>query len=65
MRRKHLTATEKLDNLANAMVDDIMALSDGELLVESIENGEDPDQIVRKVEEIIKKAIQAAKQRGA
>jgi hypothetical protein len=48
-----LTPRQKLDNLEAAIVEDILAMSDDELLAELKENGEDPEEYARRGHEII------------
>jgi hypothetical protein len=52
-----LTPRQKLDNLEAALVEDILAMSDDELLAELKENGEDPDEYARMGAEILETAI--------
>jgi hypothetical protein len=56
-----LTDAQKLANLADALVEDIMSMSDKEIRQEIIEAGEDPDKIVARVQEIIEQAIALCK----
>jgi len=48
-----LTPRQQLDNIEAALVEDILALSDEELLAELKESGEDPEEYARMATEII------------
>ena len=52
-----LTPRQQLDNLEAALVDDILAMSDDELLAELKESGEDPEEYARMGAEILETAI--------
>lgn len=52
-----LTPRQKLDNLETALIEDILAMSDDELLAELKENGEDPEEYARMGAEILETAI--------
>lgn len=52
-----LTARQQLDNLTDALVEDLMSLSDGELLAECIEDGEDPEQIATDMRKLVDRAV--------
>lgn len=54
---KQLTERQKLDNLADALVADIMALSDEEILAEAREDGIDIEQNAKDMQVIFDKAI--------
>ena len=57
---RELTAKQKLRNLETALVDDIMEMSEEELVAELKEDGLDPDEMVARVKEIFRKAIMKA-----
>lgn len=52
-----LSARQQLDNLADALVDDIMALSDEEILAEAKEDGMDTEQNAKDMQAIFDRAI--------
>lgn len=52
VRKIKLSAEQSLNNLANALVEDILALSDEEVLAEVIEDGKDPEEIAQKMHEL-------------
>ena len=47
------TAKQQLQNLTDALVEDIMSMTDDEILAECIEDGEDPDEIVKRMQDMI------------
>ena len=53
-----LSSSQKLNNLRNAMIDDTMAMTDGEILAEAKENGEDIDAIVAHFRQVIDQIIE-------
>jgi hypothetical protein len=55
--RKQLTARQQLDNLADALIDDIMAMSDEEIRAEAIEDGIDIEQNAKDMQMLFEKAI--------
>lgn len=55
-----LTPSQQLQNLTDAMVEDILALSDEELRQELEEDGQDIDAIVANAKEVLETAKQAA-----
>lgn len=57
MNDRRRTASEKLDNLTDAVVEDILAASDSEIIAEGNEDYDDVDGVVSKVQHIIKRAI--------
>ena len=52
---------DALERVTDAMVDNIISLSDEEILQECIEDGEDPKEIADKMRNIIEKARKRAK----
>lgn len=52
-----LTNLKKLENLIDAMVEDIMELTDEELLAEAMEDGDDVEMITTNIRKIIKHSI--------
>lgn len=57
MNDRKRTASEKLDNLTDAVVEDILAASDTEIIAEANEDSDDVDGVVSKVQHVIKRAI--------
>ena len=55
-------ARKALDNLANALVEDILALSDEEVLAEFIEDGGDPEALAARMRGIFERAVYMADQ---
>ena len=49
---------ESLDRLANALVDDILEISDEELLAEVLDDGDDPDEIAEDVRALFERTLQ-------
>lgn len=43
------TAQQQLDNLADALIEDILALSDEEILAEYVEDGGDPEELAARM----------------
>jgi hypothetical protein len=52
-----ITPARQLENLEDAMIEDILALSDEEILAEVIENGEDPAEIAARMRRIFEAAL--------
>lgn len=61
---KKLTASQKLSNLADAIVEDIMSLSDEEVLAEICDDGENPKEVVQDMRCLVDEAIQKAKKKA-
>lgn len=57
-----MTARQQLDNLAAALVDDVLALTDEEVLAEFIEDGGDPEQLVVEMRALFEQAVQKVRQ---
>lgn len=57
------SARKALDNLADALIEDIMALSDEEVLEELRESGVDPERHAAEMRAIFEKAVAIAKER--
>lgn len=58
MAEEMLDARARLENLTDALVDDIMSLSDGELEAELREDGLDPTEEAERVRKLIDQAIE-------
>lgn len=52
-----LTARQQLDNLTDAMIEDIMGLSDEEILAELREDGIDPDAQAADMRKLVDRAV--------
>lgn len=59
--RPPLTARQMLDNLANAFAEDIMRMSDEEILAECREDGRDPDEVAAQGRAIFERALAQVK----
>ena len=55
--KSKLSPTQQLDNLFGSLADDIVNMSDEEILQECREMGEDPDQIASEVKALIDKVL--------
>lgn len=64
MKGKNLTASQKLSNLADAMIEDIMSLSDEEVVAEICEDGGDPKEVAERMRCLVDEAIQKAKKKA-
>jgi len=56
-----LTWTQKLQNLMDSMAEDIISMTDEEIIEECIAMGEDPEKIAVDVRKIIDAAIEKSK----
>lgn len=63
-KQSETTAKKALENLTDALVEDIMGTPDDELILEVIEDGGDPDKIVADTKALINKAIQLSMEEG-
>lgn len=57
-----MTYKKQLENLTNAMIDDIIDMSDEEIIREVIEDGKDPKEEADKIREIINNAKEEIKE---
>jgi hypothetical protein len=57
MAGEMITAARQLENLEDAMVEDILSLSDEEIIAEVIEDGEDPVEIAARVRRLFDAAL--------
>jgi bacterioferritin (cytochrome b1) len=61
IRREIVTYKKQLENLTNVMIDDIIDMSDEEIIREVIEDGKDPKEETDKIREIINDAKEEIK----
>ena len=54
---KQLTAAQMLDNLADALAEDILSMSDEEFLAECVEDGDDPAELAAECERAAERAV--------
>ncbi len=59
--KRPLTASEKLQNITDALCESIMEMSEEELRAEMVEDGLDPDAEIERVRAVIKSAIAKSK----
>jgi hypothetical protein len=55
--RRDITDAQRLRNLADALADDILTMSDGQITAELIEDGQDPREIADRMRAIFRDAI--------
>jgi hypothetical protein len=65
MTGKEKSARVALDRLADAFVEDILNMSDEEILAEFQEDHGDPDQHEKELRDLFEKAVAIANKRGA